>query len=175
MRCPVVGLALFAWACAGAAAPRLDSLSVQVLSGKASDVVISVSIERPSLLDLTCGATIETGDGGQISIAWNLGDSRTKTARYEYKRPGTYRVRVRGAGNEACVGEKEASLTVGTSGTPGTRGRAAATPSCPAGWTLVEDSVKGPRYTCRARAPAQPLRCAEGTAYFVANGEIGCR
>jgi hypothetical protein len=29
-------------------APRLDSLSVQVLSGKASDVVISVSIERPS-------------------------------------------------------------------------------------------------------------------------------
>jgi len=168
MRRPVVGLALFAWACAGAAAPRLDSLSVQVLSGKASDVVISVSIERPSLLDLTCGATIETGDGGQISIAWNLGDSRTKTARYEYKRPGAYRVRVSGAGNEACVGAKEASLTVGTPGQ-------SATPRCPAGWTLVEDSAKGPRYTCRARPPAQPLRCAEGTTYFAEGGEIGCR
>ena len=167
---PAVGLALFAWACAGAAAPRLDSVSVQVLSGKgSSDVVISVSIERPSLLDLTCSATIDTGDGGQISIAWNLGDSRTKTARYEYKRPGSYRVRVRGAGNEACVGQKEASLTVGTPG------RAGGTPRCPAGWTLVEDSVKGPSYTCRARPPAQPLRCAEGTTYFIEGGEIGCR
>ena len=169
MRRPVVGLALFTWACAGAAAPRLDSLSVQVLAGKGSDVVISVSIERPSLLDLTCGATIDTGDGGQIAIAWNLGDSRTKTARYEYKRPGTYRVRVTGAGNEACVGQKETSFTVGTPG------RATATPRCPAGWSLVEDSVRGPRYTCRARPPAQPLRCAEGTAYFTENGEIGCR
>jgi hypothetical protein len=172
MRRRVAGLALLAWASAGAAAPRLDSLSVQVLSGKASDVVISVSIERPSLLDLSCSATIDTGDGGQISIAWNLGDSRTKTARYEYKRPGTYRVRVRGAGSEACAGQKEASLTVGTPGTPG---RTAATPRCPAGWTLVEDTVKGPRYTCRARPPAQPLRCAEGTTYYAEGGEIGCR
>ena len=94
MRRRVVGLALLAWAGAGAAAPRLDSVSVQVLSGKGSDVVISVSIERPTLLDLTCSATIDTGDGGRIPIAWNLGDSRTKTARYEYKRPGAYRVRV---------------------------------------------------------------------------------
>ncbi|HEY1286808.1 MAG TPA: PKD domain-containing protein [Burkholderiales bacterium] len=166
---PVAGLALLAWAGAGAAAPRLDSLSVQVLSGKAYDVVISVSIERPSLLDLSCSATIDTGDGGQISLAWNLGDSRTKTARYEYKRPGTYRLRVRGAGDEACAGQKEASLAVGAPG------HAAATPRCPAGWTLVEDSVKGPRYTCRARPPAQPLRCAEGTTYFAEGGEIGCR
>ena len=42
-------------------------------------------------------------------------------------------------------------------------------------WTLVEDSVKGARYTCRARPPAQPLRCAEGTTYFAEGGEIGCR
>ena len=170
MRRPVVGLALAAWTCSGAAAPRLDSVSVQVLSGKGGgDVVISVSIERPSLVDLTCSATIETGDGGRIPIAWNLGDSRTKTARYEYKRPGTYRVRVSGAGKEACVGAKEASLTVGTPG------HASATPRCPAGWVLVEDSVKGARYACRARPPAQPLRCAEGTSYFAEGGEIGCR
>jgi len=169
MRRPGVGLALLAWAAAGAAAPRLDSVSVQVLSGKGSDVVISVSIERPTLLDLTCSATIDTGDGGRIPIAWNLGDSRTKTARYEYKRPGSYRVRISGTGKEACVGLKEASLTVGTPGP------ASATPRCPAGWTLVEDSAKGPRYTCRARPPAQPLRCAEGTTYFAEGGEIGCR
>ena len=170
MRRPAVGLALLAWAGAGAAAPRLDSVSVQVLSGKGgSDVVISVSIERPSLMDLSCSAAIDTGDGGRIPIAWNLGDSRTKTARYEYKRPGTYRVRVSGAGNEACVGAKETSLSVGTPG------HAAGTPRCPAGWTLVEDSVKGARYTCRARPPAQHLRCAEGTSYFAEGGEIGCR
>ena len=170
MRRPVLGLALFAWACAAAAAPRLDSVSVQVLSGKGGgDVVISVSIERPTLMDLTCSAAIDTGDGGRIPLAWNLGDSRTKTARYEYKRPGTYRVRVSGTGKEACVGVKEASLTIGTPG------QASATPRCPAGWTLVEDSVKGPRYTCRARPPAQPLRCAEGTTYFAEGGEIGCR
>ena len=169
MRRRVMGLALLAWAGAGAAAPRLDTVSVQVLSGKGGDVVVSVSIERPTLLDLTCSATIDTGDGGRIPIAWNLGDSRTKTARYEYKRPGTYRVRVSGTGKEACVGLKEASLTVGTPGP------ASATPRCPAGWTLVEDSAKGPRYTCRARPPAQPLRCAEGTTYFAEGGEIGCR
>ena len=169
MRRAVTGLALLAWAGAGAAAPRLDTVSVQVLSGKGSDVVISVSIERPTLMDLTCSATIDTGDGGRIPIAWNLGDSRTKTARYEYKRPGTYHVRVSGTGKEACVGLKEASLTVGTPGP------ASATPRCPAGWTLVEDSVKGSRYTCRARPPAQALRCAHGTTYFAEGGEIGCR
>jgi len=169
MRRAVMGLALLAWAGAGAAAPRLDTVSVQVLSGKGSDVVISVSIERPTLMDLTCSATIDTGDGFRIPIAWNLGDSRTKTARYEYKRPGTYRVRVSGTGKEACVGLKEASLTVGTPGP------ASATPRCPAGWTLVEDSVQGPRYACRARPPAQPLRCTEGTTYFAEGGEIGCR
>ena len=169
MRRAVTGLALLAWAGAGAAAPRLDTVSVQALSGKSGDVVISVSIERPTLMDLTCSATIDTGDGGRIPIAWNLGDSRTKTARYEYKRPGAYRVSVSGTGKEACVGVKEASLTVGTPG------QASATPRCPAGWTLVEDSAKGPRYTCRARPPAQPLRCAEGTTYFAEGGEIGCR
>ncbi|MFL6573557.1 MAG: PKD domain-containing protein [Burkholderiales bacterium] len=169
MQRPLVGLALLAWAGAGVAAPRLDSVSVQMLSGRAGDVVVSVSIERPTLLDLTCSATIDTGDGGQIPIAWNLGDSRTKTARYEYKRPGTYRLRVSGTGKEACVGLKEASLTVGTPGP------ASATPRCPAGWTLVDDSAKGPRYTCRARPPAQPLRCAEGTTYFAEGGDIGCR
>jgi hypothetical protein len=154
-----------------AAAPRLESVSVQVLSGKGgNDVVISVSIERPSLLDMNCDAVIDAGDGGRIPLSWSIGDSRTKTARYEYKRTGSYRVKVAGSGKQACVGQKEASITVGAPKAEGT----ASTPRCPAGWTLVEDSVQGPRYTCRARPPAQSLRCAVGSSYVAERGEIGC-
>ena len=155
------------------AAPRLDGLAVQVLAGAANDVVISASIERPTLLDLTCEALIETGDGGRIPISWSIGDSRTKTARYEYKRAGSYRVRVAGSGKDACVGVKEASVTVGAP--TKAEARTARAPRCPAGWILVEESVKGARYACRARPPAQPLRCPEGTSYFSERGEIGCR
>jgi PKD domain len=166
-----VAALLLASAGAATAAPRLDSVSVQVLAGKGTDVVISVSIERPTLLDLSCSASIEAGDGGRIAISWNIGDSRTKTARYEYTRPGSYRVRVAGAGKDACVGVKEATVNVGTA-----KGEAkAGTPRCPSGWALVDDSVHGPRFTCRARPPAQPLRCPEGTTYFAEGGEIGCR
>jgi hypothetical protein len=155
-----------------AATPRLDSVSVQVLSGRGgNDVVISVSIERPSLLDMSCDAVIDAGDGGRIPLSWSIGDSRTKTARYEYKRAGHYRVKVAGSGKQACAGQKEATIAVGSPKAEGT----ASTPRCPAGWTLVEESVQGPRYTCRARPPAQALRCAEGTSYFAEGGEIGCR
>jgi hypothetical protein len=163
----VAGALVFA--CSGAgAAPRLDSVSVQVLSAK--DVVISVSIERPTLLDLNCDAVIEPGDGGRIPVSWGLGDGRTKSARYEFKQPGSYRVRVAGTGKDACVGLKEATVTVGAA-----RPQKAAAPRCPGGWVLVDESVKGARYTCRPRAPAQALRCAEGTSYFFEGGEIGCR
>jgi hypothetical protein len=168
---PLAGLILLTLAQTAVAAPRLDSVTVQVLASKGTDVVISVSIERPTLLDLSCSALIEAGDGGRIPISWNIGDSRTKTARYEYKRPGTYRVRVAGAGKEACVGLKEATVTVGSARA---EPRSAA-PRCPTGWILVDESVQGPRFSCRARAPVQPLRCPEGTAYFAEAGEIGCR
>src|SRR5688572_32053379 len=60
-------------ACSGAAAaPRLDTVSVQVVGG--NDVVISVSIERPTLLDLNCDAVIEPGDGSRIAVSWGMGD-----------------------------------------------------------------------------------------------------
>ena len=174
MRTPqrILFLALVVFPAAAAAAPRLDSVSVQVLTGKGSDVVISASIERPTLLDLTCDALIETGDGGSVPVSWSIGDSRTKTVRYEYKRPGTYRVKVAGSGKDACVGLKEVTVSVGTAGKSEPKARA---PRCPSGWALVEESVQGPRYTCRARAPAQPLRCADGTTYFSERGEIGCK
>jgi hypothetical protein len=157
---------LFA-ATGAAAAPRLDTVSVQVLGG--NDVVISVSIERPTLLDLNCDAVIDPGDGARIPVSWGMGDGRTKTARHEFKQAGSYRVRVAGAGKHACVGLKEASVTVGAA-----RAAKASAPRCPGGWVLVDESVKGARYTCRPRAP-QALRCADGTSYFFERGEIGCR
>ena len=46
---------------------------------------------------------------------------------------------------------------------------------CPSGWMLLENSVRGARFTCRAKPPAQALRCANGTSYFSERGEIGCR
>ena len=171
MRRAIAGPVLLVLSEAAAGAPRLDSVAVQALGGKGADVVISVTIERPTLLDLSCSALIDTGDGGRIPISWNIGDSRTKTARYEYKRPGSYRVRVSGAGKDACVGLKEATVSFGAS-----KADAKSTPPrCPTGWILVEESMQGGRFACRARPPLQPLRCPEGTTYFAEGGEIGCR
>jgi hypothetical protein len=159
------------------AAPRLDSVSVKpnpvpLQGGKAGDVVIAVTIERPTPLDLRCEALVDPGDGGRtLHMSWSIGDARTRTARYEYKKAGTYRLKVAGTGQNACTGVRE--LTVNVGGAPAPRGVRG--PSCPSGWTLVEDSVKGVRYTCRPRPPGQPLRCAEGTTYFSERGEIGCR
>src|SRR5688572_12491278 len=85
---------------AALATPRIESISVRpnpvpFTTGKVGDVVIAVSIERPTPLDLRCEAAVDPGDGGpEIHLAWNIGDSRTKTARYEYSKSGTYRVKV---------------------------------------------------------------------------------
>jgi hypothetical protein len=111
-------------------------------------------------------------------MSWALGDRRTKTTRYEYKKAGQYRLKVAGTGKEACTGARDLTVRVGAAAAPAAAAKAARSagePSCPSGWTLVEGSVKGARYTCRARAPAQALRCAEGTRYFAERGEIGCR
>jgi hypothetical protein len=80
---------------------------------------------------------------------------------------------VSGTGKDACVGQKEVTVTVGGGAAKGPA--SASTPRCPSGWTLVEESARGTRYTCRARAPVQPLKCTDGTSYFSERGEIGCR
>lgn len=174
----IVGL-LFLAAKGASATPRIESVSVRpnpvpFTAGKVGDVVIAVSIERPTPIDLRCEAAVDPGDGGrELHLSWNLGDSRTKTARYEYKKAGTYKLKVTGSGSNACIGERELTVKVGGAGL---RSQTASKPPiCPVGWTLVEDSVDGPRYTCRPRQPVRPLRCAEGTTYFSERGEIGCR
>ncbi len=175
----VAAIALALAAVSAAAAPRIESVSVKpnpapLQAGQTADVVISVTIERPTPLDMSCEAQIDPGDGGRVlTMSWDLGDRRTKTTRYEYKKPGNYRLKVSGTGKDACNGARDLTVTVGTPAAA--PARSSKGPSCPSGWTLVEGSVKGARYTCRPRPPAQALRCVEGTSYFSERGEIGCR
>ena len=174
-----IALAVLSAATPSFATPRIESVSVRpnpvpFTTGKVGDVVIAVSIERPSPLDLRCEAVVYPGDGGrELHLAWNLGDSRTKTARYEYRKAGTYKLKVTGSGANACSGERELTVKVGGLGTRAQPFSKA--PICPGGWALVEGSVDGARYTCRPRQPTRALRCAEGSSYFSERGEIGCR
>jgi hypothetical protein len=173
----VVAATAIVLAASALAAPRLESVQVKpnpvpVEAGKATEVVISVSIDRPTPLDIACDAQIDAGDGGKVPMSWRLADRRTKNARYQYSKPGTYRLKVAGTGKDACNGLRELTVVVGS---PSQAKAAPPVSKCPAGWTLVEESAKGARYTCRANTPAQALRCTEGTSYFSERGEIGCR
>jgi hypothetical protein len=193
----VAGIAAAALSSAALAAPRLESVAVEpnpapVRAGKPTEVAISVTIDRPSPFDVSCTAIVDPGDGGRkLDMSWEFGERRTKTTRYEYKKPGTYRVRVAGAGKTPCIGTAGTTVIVGSRTAaaapekPAAKAEKAAPkadkaakvaqPDCPSGWTLVKESVKGARYTCRAKPPAQALKCPEGTKYFADKGEIGCR
>lgn len=160
------------------AAPRIERVEVKpnpapLEAGKRTEVLITVTIERPTPMDLNCDAVVDAGDGSRFVMTWGIGERRTKTARYEYSKAGTYRLSVSGTGKDACVGLKELTVTVGAPGSA--RQEIKAAPRCPSGWALVEHSVRGARYTCRVRPPAQTLPCAAGTTYFAERDEIGCR
>jgi hypothetical protein len=154
-------MALPAWA-----APRIANVSVKPVE-KGNEVIISVTIERPTPLDLTCAVSIDPGDGGRgPTFSWDLAERRTKTSRYEYKKAGTYKMKVTGSGNDPCSGARDVLVTVG-----GVKPAAApaSKAACPEGWELA--ASKGPAYTCRVKTPS--LSCAEGTKYFAGKGEIG--
>jgi hypothetical protein len=159
------------------AVPNIEHLTVKPSGGAPAEVEIAVSINRPTPLDLSCDAILQTGDGSKPQrLEYGLGDRRTKIIKYTYKTAGTYRVKVSGTGKHACAGTREARISVGTAAQSAkATERTAAMPKCPRGWTLVADSLKGERYTCRADPPAQALKCGGGTKYFARNGEIGCR
>jgi hypothetical protein len=183
----VAGITAAALSFAALAAPRIESVAVEpnpapVRAGKPTEVAISVTIDRPSPFDVSCTAIVDPGDGSRKSeMSWEFGERRTKTTRYEYKKPGTYRVRVAGAGKTPCIGTAGTTVIVGsrtaavTPEKPAAKADGATQPGCPGGWTLVKESVKGARYTCRPKPPAQALKCPEGTKYFADKGEIGCR
>lgn len=76
------------------------------------EVIISVTVKRRPF-DFSCDASIDPGDGRPgPQVSWSFGDSVTKTTRYEYRKPGKYRLAVRGSGNEPCRGRREALVIV---------------------------------------------------------------
>src|SRR5712691_3843299 len=79
------------------AVPNVEHLSVKPSGGAPGEVEISVSINRPTPLDLSCDAILQTGDGSKPQrLEYGLGDRRTKIIKYTYKTAGTYRVKVSG-------------------------------------------------------------------------------
>jgi len=159
------------------AVPNIENLAVKPSGGAPAEVEIAISIYRPTPFDLSCDAILQAGDGSKPQrIEYGLGDRRTKIVKHTYKKAGTYRVKVSGTGDHACGGARETHVNVATAAQAAKAPeKTAARPRCPRGWTLVADSFKGSRYTCRADPPAQALKCGGGTKYFAENGEIGCR
>jgi len=134
------------------AAPRLESVSVKPnpvpwKGEQTPEVVISVTIERPTPLDLVCEASVDPGDGSKAKhINWEIGDRRTRTTRHDYKKPGTYKVVVTGTGKDACAGKREVSVTVGGAA-PAAKAEAPGAAQCPKGWTLAKGAT-AERFTC---------------------------
>jgi hypothetical protein len=159
------------------AVPNVEHLAVKPSGGAPGEVEIAISIYRPTPLDLSCDAILQTGDGSKPQrLEYGLGDRRTKIVKYTYTKAGTYRVKVSGTGEHACAGTREAQVKVAAAAqTAKASEKTAARPKCPRGWTLVADSLKGERYTCRADPPAQALKCSGRTKYFAETGTIGCR
>jgi hypothetical protein len=75
------------------AVPNIENLAVKPSGGAPGEVEIAVSINRPTPLDLSCDAILQTGDGRKPQrLEYGLGDRRTKIIKYTYKTAGTYRV-----------------------------------------------------------------------------------
>ena len=143
---------LFVCSSTALAAPRIESVSVKpnpvpFKGEQTPEVVISVTIERPTPLDLMCEASVDPGDGSRAKqMSWEIGDRRTRTTRHEYKKPGTYKLVVAGSGKDACVGKREVTVTVGVSAAAAPKADAAAA-QCPKGWTMAKGAT-AERFTC---------------------------
>jgi hypothetical protein len=111
------GIALGLLSSTALATPQLEAVSVSpnplVLKGAARpEVIIRVTVHRRPF-DFSCDAAIDPGDGRPgPADSWSFGDSLTKTTRYEYRKPGKYRLRVAGSGNGACHGGAETVVIV---------------------------------------------------------------
>jgi hypothetical protein len=111
------GVAATLLAAAAQATPQLQAVSVSpnplVLKGAARpEVIITVTVHRRPF-DFSCDASVDPGDGRRgPELSWSFGDSLRKTTRYEYRKPGKYRLRVAGSGNDACHGGAETLVIV---------------------------------------------------------------
>ena len=75
------------------AVPNIENLAVKPSGGAPGEVEIAISIYRPTPLDLSCDAMLQTGDGSKPQrLEYGLGDRRTKIIKYTYKQAGTYHV-----------------------------------------------------------------------------------
>lgn len=115
IRVVTAAASLFATAALGA--PQLEAVQVSpnplvLKRAVRPEVIIKVTVKR-RLLDFTCDAAVDPGDGRPgPEVSWSFGDSVTKVTRYEYRKPGKYRLRVRGTGSEPCQGGGEAYVIV---------------------------------------------------------------
>lgn len=81
-------------------------------TAKRPEVIITVKVHRRPF-DFSCNASVDPGDGRRgPEVSWSFGDSPAKTTRYEYHKPGRYRLRVAGSGNDACHGGAETLVIV---------------------------------------------------------------
>lgn len=100
------------------AAPQLQGVAVMpnpvpFQADKTPEVMITVTIERPTPFDFTCDAAVDPGDGGrELNISWSVGDRRSKTTRHQYRKPGRYKLTVTGSGSDPCGGKREVMVTV---------------------------------------------------------------
>lgn len=163
--------ALLGLACVSAtAATRIAGVTAK--QSAPLEAQISVTIERPTPLDMMCDSTVDMGDGTPPkALNFGMGDKHAKTLQHKYAKAGTYKVTVKGTGR--CEGAREASVTVQAGA--GEKNASAAAARCPAGWTLLADSHKGNRYACAANPPSRPIKCEGGAKYFAESGKIGCR
>jgi len=136
----------------------------------AQEAQITITIERPTPMDMLCDTSVDLGDGSTRSVNFGMGDKHQKTLQHRYLKAGTYKVAVKATGR--CEGARDTSVTV--TGDAVSKA-AAAKAQCPRGWTLAADSVKDNRYTCYANAPGTALKCEGGTQYFAEKGAAGCR
>ena len=95
------------------AAPAFASPRIAGLTAKQSapqEVQVTVTIERPTPIDMLCDTSVNLGDGTTKAVNFGMGDKHQKTLQHKYAKSGTYKLSVKGAGR--CKGSREASVTV---------------------------------------------------------------
>ncbi len=170
-----LGAALLLSASAALAAPKVVGLSAKQVGPL--EVLVTVTIDRPTPIDLLCDANVSLGDGTTKPLNFGAGDKHQKTLQYKYAKGGTYKVTAKGSGR--CEGSREATVSVNGGAQPKkaekAEKKAVAKTHCPRGWKAVAGSEKDGRYVCHAIPPAKPIKCEGGASYFSENGVIGCR
>ena len=149
------------------AAPSISGLAAKQVAPL--EAIVTVTIARPTPLDMLCDAKVDLGDGASETLHFGVGDKHQKTLQHKYAKAGTYRLVAKGA--DKCGGTRETSIAIASSAPA----KAAVKPRCPRGWSVVPDSQKGASYSCQAHAPGSPIKCEGGTKYFAEKGLIGCR